>query len=129
MPAPAGVDYALTAIIAAHQGLLDRIKAGAGSPTLAILSASDVVLATATIVGADSAVDALTGQIVFAWSGSVVASVSGVAAYAAIRDGDAVAQVSMPAQAGSVAVSGKIVINTLTLIEGQPVSLVSLTVG
>jgi hypothetical protein len=126
MPAPASLTYALTAIVAAHQGLLTRIETGAGDPSLAILDADDTLLAEVDLTA--GAVASGTGQITFT-HGAAVGAASGVAAYGEIRDGGGVAQISMPAQAGSVAVSGKLVINTLTIIAGQPVNLVSLTVG
>lgn len=129
MPAPASLTFAATAYVAAHQGLLDRINTGAGDSELVILDASDTELAAVTLDLATSAVNGTTGQLVFAWTGSPTGAASGVAAYGEIRDKDGAAQISLPAVAGSVAVSGKLVINTLTIIAGQPVNLVALTVG
>jgi hypothetical protein len=36
---------------------------------------------------------------------------------------------ALPAQAGTVAVSGKLVLNTLTVVAGGPVEVLSATVG
>ena len=126
MPVPVALEFAPTALVAAHQALLDTLETGAGDPTLVILDEDDATLATSVISA--GAVNGTTGQLTLTVS-SVVASVSGIAAYGEIRDAGGVKQIAMPAQAGGVAVSGKLVINTLTIIAGQPVNLASLTVG
>ena len=36
---------------------------------------------------------------------------------------------ALPAQAGAVAVSGKLVLNTLTIVIGGPVDILSATIG
>jgi len=128
MPAPIAAEYEVTAIVAAHQALLDLLDAGAGDAELVILSSTDTALATAALDLSASAVNGTTGQLTLVATATTGAT-SGVAAYGEVRDKGGAAQFSLPAQAGNAAVSGKLVINTLTIIVGQPVSVVSLTVG
>lgn len=128
MPAPIAAEYEATALVAAHQALLDLLDTGAGDAELGILSADDTELATLVLDLSTSAVNGTTGQLTLVAT-SATATVSGVAAYGEVRDKGGAVQFSLPAQAGNAAVSGKLVINTLTIILGQPVSVVSLTVG
>ena len=44
-------------------------------------------------------------------------------------DSAGLVHLSLPAQAGSAAVSGKIVINSLSIVAGGPVEVLSATVG
>ena len=71
-----------------------------------------------------------TGQLTFAFTtGSVLAVTSGTAAYGEVCDVAGDSQLAMPAEAGTSAVSGKIVISTLTITSGVEVSITSATVG
>jgi hypothetical protein len=38
-------------------------------------------------------------------------------------------QLALPAQVGTVAVAGKVVMNTLSLVSGVPFELVTITIG
>jgi hypothetical protein len=75
-------------------------------------------------------VNGTTGQLTFSIAGpDTSADASGTAAYGEFCDSDGVVHLSLPAQAGSSAVSGKLVINTLAIVAGGPVGVASATIG
>jgi hypothetical protein len=71
-----------------------------------------------------------TGQLTITPSGpDTSANNTGTAAYAEFADLAGTVHLSLPAQAGTAAVSGKIVINTLDIIAGGLVTVISATIG
>jgi len=71
-----------------------------------------------------------TGQLTFTIDGpDTSADANGMAAYGEICDSDGDVHLSLPAEAGGTAVSGKIVLNTLTIVAGGQVSVSSATIG
>ena len=57
------------------------------------------------------------------------ADATGTAAYGEFCDSNGLVHLSLPAQAGGVAVTGKLVINALSIVAGGPVEVLSATVG
>ena len=71
-----------------------------------------------------------TGQLTFAIdTNDASADASGTIAYVEFTDSDGTVQLSLPAQQGGSAVSGYAVFNTLTVIAGAPLEIVSATIG
>lgn len=130
MPAPAEATYSAAALVAAHTSFRDLIDAGAAAGSVKIRDASDVLLAQIPLNDPSGSVDAGTGQLTLSISGpDTNADATGTAAYAEICDSDGNVLLSMPAQAGTAPVSGFLVLNTLSIVSGTQVELVSGTIG
>lgn len=129
MPAPSVATYSAAALVAAHTSFKDLIDAGtAGS--VKIRDASDVLLAVCPLNDPCGTVNGTTGRLTFSFNGrDESADASGTAAYAQFCDSAGVVHLSLPAQAGTVAVSGKIVLNTLSIVAAAPVEILSATIG
>jgi hypothetical protein len=130
MPAPSVATYSLQAKINAHTTFLALIDAGAGPGRIFIRSAADVLLAEIPLTDPAGTVSGGTGQLTITPSGpDTSANATGTAAYAEFADLAGTVHLSLPAQAGTAAVSGKIVINTLDIIAGGLVTVISATIG
>ncbi len=130
MPAPTVATYSAAALVAAHTALRDLIDSGSGAGAVKIRSSADALLASLPLTDPCGTVNGTTGQISLAFASSgVAASAGGVAAYAEICDSTGAVHLALPAVAGSGADNGKIVFNTLTIVEGAPVDIISATIG
>ena len=130
MPAPTVATYSPAALIAAHTSFRDLIDSGSGPGSIKIRSASDVLLTQIPLTDPCGTVNGTTGQLTITMSGrDESADASGTAAYGEFCNSDGTVYLSLPAQAGTAAVSGYIVINTLSILAGAPVDLVSATIG
>lgn len=130
MTVPTVATYSAAAKIAAHTALKDVIDSGSGAGLIRIRDAADVLLATATLSDPCGSVNGTTGQLTLSIaSGDSSADATGTAAYGEICDSDGDVHLALPAQAGTAAVSGKIVINSLSIIATLPVSILSATIG
>lgn len=130
MAVPSVATYSVAALVAAHTSFRDLIDAGTGAGSIKIRDASDVLLAQIPLTDPCGTVAGGTGQLTVTPSArDESADASGTAAYGEFCDGDGLVHLSLPAQAGSVAVSGKIVINTLTIVAAGPVEVLSATIG
>ncbi len=129
MAVPSVATYSAAALVAAHTSFKDLIDIGtAGS--IKIRDSADVLLAQVPLSDPCGTVNGTTGQLAFSISGpDTSADASGTAAYAEFCDSSGTVHLSLPAQAGTVAVSGKIVLNTLSIIAGGPVGVVTATIG
>lgn len=130
MAVPSVATYSAAALVAAHTAFRDLIDAGTAGGSIKIRDAADVLLATIPLTDPCGTVNATTGQLTITPSGrDESADATGTAAYAEFCDSNGVVYLSLPAQAGSAAVSGKIVINSLSIVAGGPVEVLSATVG
>jgi hypothetical protein len=129
MPAPSSATYSSQAKIDAHTAFLALVDAGtAGS--VKVYDNSDVLLATHLLQDPGGTVNGTTGQLTMAMSATIPNAVaSGTAAYANVTSSAGTVHLGIPAQQGTVAVSGKVVFNTLTIISGAPVQIVSVVIG
>lgn len=129
MTVPTVATYSAAALVAAHTSFKDLIDIGtAGS--IKIRDSADVLLAQVPLSDPCGTVNGTTGQLAFSISGpDTSADASGTAAYAEFCDSSGTAHLSLPAQAGSAAVSGKIVLNTLSIVAGGPVAVLTATIG
>ena len=129
MTVPTVATYSAAALVAAHTSFKDLIDIGtAGS--IKIRDASDVLLAQVPLSDPCGTVNGTTGQLTFSISGpDTSADASGTAAYGEFCDSSGTVHLSLPAQSGTVAVSGKLVLNTLSIIAGGPVAVLSATIG
>ena len=130
MAVPTVATYSAAALVAAHTAFKDLIDAGAGAGSIKIRDAADVLLAQIPLTDPCGTVNGTTGQFTITPSGrDESADATGTAAYAEFCDSNGLVHLSLPAQAGSAAVSGKIVINSLSIVAGGPVEVLSATVG
>src|SRR5574337_634413 len=129
MPAPSSATYSAQAKIDAHTAFLALIDAGSGAGKLKIRSSADALLATVTLSDPAGTVNGTTGQLTFSFPSSANASATGTAAYGELTDSDDNVHLSLPAQQGTAAVSGKLVLNSLSIVSGSPVQVLSATIG
>lgn len=130
MPAPTTYTYSAAALVAAHTAFKNLLDAGSGPGSIKIRDAADVLLAQVPLTDPCGTVNATTGQLTITPSGrDESADASGTAAYGEFCDSDGLVHLALPAQAGGAAVIGKIVLNTLTIVAGGPVEVLSVVVG
>lgn len=129
MPAPATYEYSAAVVIAANTALLAEIDAGAAAAKLKLYDNSDTLLATITLSDPAGTVNGTTGQLTITAPAAVSVGTTGTCTYGTITDSDDTVIVSIPAQSGSSAVSGQIVISTTSLVSGADVELVSCVIG
>jgi hypothetical protein len=130
MPAPGSATYSAAALVAAHTALRDVIDGGSSAGFIRIRSSTDVLLAQCPLDDPCGTVNGTTGRLTFALDGrDESADASGTAAYGEICDSTGAVHLALPAQAGSVAVAGKLVLTTLTIVAGAPVEILSATIG
>ena len=121
--------YSAAAWIAAHTALLTLIEDGASDSKIKLYDGSDVLLGEFVIDDATSDVSGTTGDITIAISTQEDAAIAGgTASYLDICDGDGAVVYRMSCQQGTEAVSGKCVMNSLTIIQGAPVDIISATI-
>lgn len=130
MTVPTVATYSAAALIAAHTSFRDLIDSGSAAGFVRVRDASDVLLAQIPLDDPCGSVNGTTGQLTFAFDGrDESANAGGTAAYAEFCDSDGDVHLALPAQAGSTAVAGKIVLNTLTIVAANPVEILSATIG
>lgn len=129
MPAPSEATYSAAAKIAAHTALKDLIDTGSGNGTIKIRDASDVLLGTVNLSDPCGSVNGTTGQLTLSIASTPNAAATGTAAYAQICDVAGAVVLALPAQSGTSVVSGKIVLNTLSVVSGTPIEILSATIG
>jgi hypothetical protein len=131
MPAPTTYEYATSIIVAAQTLVLDAIDAGTGPGKIKLRDESDTLLAEIVLNDPCGTVDGaglLTIDVTPAPE-DASADASGTCSYAEFTDSDDNVVLTLPAQAGTTPVSGKVVLNTLSVVAGVPVTLISATIG
>ena len=130
MPAPLAATYSAAALIAAHTSFRDLIDSGATAGLVRVRTAADALLAQVPMTDPCGTVNGTTGLLTITFpAGSVNASANGTAAYGELCNSTGTVYLSLPAEAGASAVAGKLVLNTLTIVAGGPVEIVSATIG
>jgi hypothetical protein len=129
MPAPTSPTYSVAALVAAHTSFRDLIDGGSGPGKIRIRSATDVLLAEVILTDPCGTVNGTTGQLTFAIATQEDAAVAGTAAYGEFCDSANVVHLALPCEAGTTAVSGKLVLNSLLLAGGGPVEIISAVIG
>jgi len=129
MAVPSVATYSAQAKIDAHTAFLALVDAGAGNATLKIRNSSDALLCTITLTDPAGTVNGTTGQLTLTQSAAGTASTTGTAAYAEVCSPAGTVHLAIPAQQGTAAVSGKIVLNTLSIVASGPVDMLSCVIG
>jgi len=128
MAVPSVATYHAQAKIDAHTAFLALIDAGTAG-NIKIRNSADALLCTTTLTDPAGTVNGTTGQLTITQASTANASATGTAAYAEICSSAGTVYLAIPAQQGTAAVSGKIVLNTLSLVSGGPVEILSCTIG
>lgn len=129
MPAPSVPTYSGTAKVNANTSFRDLLDSGAAA-LIRIRTSADALLYEAPLNDPCGTVNGTTGQLTLTMPATPVnASATGTAAYVELCTSAGVVHLSAPVQAGTSAVSGFLVLNTLALVSGAPVSMVSMTIG
>jgi hypothetical protein len=130
MPVPSVATYSAAALVAAHTSFRDLIDGGAGAGFIRFRDAADVLLAQVPLSDPCGTVNGTTGQLTFSIAGrDESADASGTCAYAEFCSSTGTVHLALPAQAGTTAVSGKVVLNSLAIVAGGPVEVLSAVVG
>lgn len=129
MPAPAQYTYSSQALIDAQTSFLDLVDAGTGAGSIKLYDESDTLLAEIPLTDPCGTVSGAGVLTITASGPDTSADATGTCSYGTICDSDDNVCLTIPAQAGSSAVSGKIVISTTSIVAGAEVSLVSCTIG
>jgi len=131
MAVPSVATYSVKAKEEAHKAFRTLIDAGSAAGRLKIRDSADVLLANIPLADPCGTVSSGTGVLTFDVTAAedTSADATGTAAYGEFTDSDGVVHLSLPTQAGTAAVSGKLVLNTLSIVSGGPVTLVSATIG
>lgn len=130
MPAPTVATFSLDALVSTHTAFKALIDSGGSAGSVRVRSATDVLLAQVPLSYPCGTVNGATGQLVFSIAGpDASADADGTAAYVEVCTSAGVVKLSLPAQAGAVAVPGKAVLNTLAILAAGTVEVTALTVG
>lgn len=129
MTVPTVATYSAAAKVAAQTSFLGLLDAGTGPGYLALRSAADVLLAQVALDDPAGTVNGTTGQLTLDFPATTTGITGGDVAYGEFCDSDDTVHLALPAVAGEVAVSGKVVLNTLTVLPGAVVAVISATVG
>lgn len=119
MPAPSAATYSLAARIAARTSFLTLLDAQSGAATIKFRSASDALLATATLTDPAGAVSGATGELAFTVATQPEGVAAGDVAYIEFCDGAGSVHLALPAQAGTAAIAGVAVLNSLAVTVGR----------
>ena len=129
MTVPTVATFSVAALTASNTAYGDTIDGAATAGSVKIRDSGDVLLATIVLDDPSYTIAGGTGQATFTGPGGDTGTTTGTAAYGEMCDGDDVVQLSLPAEQGTAAVSGKLVLNSLSIISGQEVQIISITVG
>ena len=129
MAVPTQVEFSVAALVAAQTAFKNLLDAGSAAGFIRLRSSTDVLLAQVSLSDPCGTVSGTTGQLTLSVAGPATALASGVAAYAQLCDSDGVVHAALLVQTGTAAVAGKVVMNTADIAVGEPVTVLSATVG
>jgi len=134
MPAPSQYTYAASAVIAANNAFLNLIDDGSVGGKIELYDDSDVLLAEVLLgtgnVQPSGVVDSSTGVLTLTIAGpDTAANATGTCTYGVIKDDAGNVLLSIPTVAGSTPVSGYLVLNSLSIVSGSQVTVVSAVIG
>ena len=130
MSVPTEPTYSVEAKYDANVALLALIDASSNPGVIRLRDDADVLLAELTLDSPGGSVSAVTGALTLDVAGpDNDVDAGGVCAYAEVCDGDDNVHLALPAQEGTEAEAGYLVLNNTTLIQGGTVSLSSVVIG
>lgn len=130
MPIPTAAEFSVAARVAAHTALRDLIDAGASAGYIAVRGTALQLLATVPLSDPCGTVSGTTGQLTLSVAGpDAAADLTGAIAYAEVCDSAGTVHLALPAEAGTSPVVGKFVVNSLSVVAGTEVSVLSAVIG
>ena len=129
MPYVTVATYEPAALVAAHESFRDLIDGGSGAGFVRLKTAGGTTLAQVPLNDPCGTVNGTTGQLTFSFSGLSPGATAGAVSFGEFCDSDGTPYLSLPADTGTSAVVGKIIINSLTLVSGAPVEILSAVIG
>jgi hypothetical protein len=129
MTVPTVATYSVASLVAAHTALRDLIDAGTGAGFLRLRSSAGVLLAELTLTEPAGTVSGTTGRLTLTASGPADALATGTLAYGEFCDSAGLVHLALPAALGAAPATGAIVVNSLAILQGAPVELISATAG
>lgn len=130
MPAPTSATYSAAALVAATTAFRDLVDAGSSAGFVRVRDAADVLLAQVPLADPCGNINGTTGQLTLSIAGAdSSADAGGTASYVEICSSAGTVHLSLPAQSGTSPVSGKAVFNTLAIVAGSPVDVLSAVIG
>ena len=130
MPVPTQATYSLEAKIAANTAFRDLIDSKPGSGCLFLMDSADSEIEYFGLTVPCGTVSPTTGKLTLTTEITTkYAAGDHDIAYAVITDADGVEYLRLPAQEGSAPVSGKTVISSTHISNGEPIEIVSFEIG
>jgi hypothetical protein len=130
MPAPASASFSVAALAAANGAFKDLVDAGSGPGVIKLFTEADVLVATIVLEDPCGTVNVGTGQLVLAIATQEdAAPAGGTVTYGRIEDSAGTLHLAIPVVQGGIPVAGYIVMNTVVVVEGSPVEILSATLG
>lgn len=127
MPAPPAETFGLTVKVNAMTALRDAIDSGAAAGRLRLRDNADVLLWDGALNDPCGSVNGTTAVLTITLpTATLNASATGTIAYGQLVDSNNNVHWAAPAQAGTSAVAGVVVVNTLAAVSGQPLTVVSI---
>jgi hypothetical protein len=127
MPAPSAETFSATVKVAAQTALRDTIDSGSAAGKLRLRSSADALLWEGNLSDPCGTVNGSTGVLTITMpSYTINASASGTIAYGELVDSNNNVHWAAPAAAGTTAVAGQVVVNTLSAVSGQPLTVISI---
>jgi hypothetical protein len=129
MPAPSSVTYAASIIVSAHTAVLNAIDAGSSVGKFRFYDDADNLLGEVLLDDPAGTVNGTTGTLTLSIDVPQTVTDDGTCTYADITDSDNNVIVSIPVEEGDAAVSGKIVVNTVSFVTGASLDVLSASIG
>ena len=129
MPAPSAATYSSDALVAATTSFRDLVDSGSGAGLIRIRDAADTLLGTIVLQDPCGTINSTTGQLTLLIATNVTSAIGGTAAYGEVCTSAGAVKLAMPCLAGTSAVSGYFVLNTLTVVTGGQINVVSAVIG
>ena len=130
MPAPTQATYSLEAKIAANTAFRDLIDSKPGNGYLFLMDSADILIEFFALTVPCGIVSPTTGKLTLTTEATTLyAAGNHDIAYAVIKDAYDVEHLRLPAQEGSAPVSGKIVMSSTHISNGEPIEIVSFEIG
>ena len=130
MPVPTQATYSLEAKIAANTAFRDLIDSKPGFGYLFLMNSADIIIESFALTVPCGTVSTTTGKLTLTTEITTKYSAGDYdIAYAVLFDADDVEHLRLPAQEGSAPVSGKIVMSSTHISNGEPIEIVSFEIG
>ena len=129
MAVPTQIEYLPPALVAAHTGLRDYLDDGGGNAYITLYNDVDNALGRLELSNPSGTVDSDTGVLTFLWPGGDTPWMSGAPAYGVLSAASGEPVSRIPVATGVTPQPGYLVINTAVLFTGEPIEIISATLG